>query len=99
MNIKLLKHRIRNVKRDIQKKSPKNKCLFVQEWANVMLRVLGIPILDTGYKPYWRSYYIAYIMFHMSVLVTYTIFYYAKKSEHMKCLPLFCIYGATFLVN
>lgn len=97
--IKLLKRRIQKAKLNIKNKSPKDKCLFVQEWTNVLLRVFGIPILDIGYEPYWRSGYFGLIIGEALLLGVYTINYYAKKSDYMRCIPVLCLAGIAVPVN
>lgn len=97
--IKLLRHRIRDAELNIKNKTPKDKCLFVQEWANILLRVFGIPILDNGYAPYWRSGYFGLIIGEALLLEVFTIVYYARKSDLMRCIPVLCITGIAVPVD
>lgn len=68
--------------------NPKEKCLFVQDWATFLAGLVGCDVTNSAYKPYWYTLLPGLVILDVFVLGIYTITYYVKRDDYMKCLQV-----------
>lgn len=91
--LKKLKNQIDAFLESIWAKSPQNKCLFVQHWVTILGRLIGCEVTERNYKPHWWSYMPWVFITEYFLLLMYSVVYYGRKHDYIKCLSVICFVG------
>lgn len=79
------------ISKNVFEKSPKEKYFFVLSCSAVFLKLLGKDITEPKFKPHFLTFLPLYIITKWLVLAIYTVYYYSKHGEYVKCLAAMAI--------
>lgn len=68
-----------NFKQKILKKSPLEKYLMVRRLNMFLLRLIGVDIMDEGYKFRFETWIPMYLVLNYFSLMFYTLYYYRNE--------------------
>lgn len=77
--IKLLLNKYKKLKEDYLARSPRGKWIYVRNFGIVLLKSVGIPVLDPNFKVWWYSYVSFVLLFNFLTSLFYTIWYYSDN--------------------
>lgn len=79
--------------------NPKEKCLYVQDWATLLAGLVGCEVTNPNYKPYWFTLFPGLIILDFLVFGMYTIAHHVKMKDYIKCFQVVCIMGSIIPVT
>lgn len=83
--------KLRSIKTNYLRRSPKEKWLFVRDAGILVLRTTGVPVLDPNFKVYWYSYAAGFVILDVTISFIYSVWYYKDRDpiRGMLNIPLY----------